>query len=179
MLFFGCACCLLLVTEQISQPEMVPVYSTLFPFLLRSTSMLRGFMCPSRRCQTLALVVAVYTTPDPLSGETPFGFAEYSVGVALKRDIERADPLVSRVLLKRDDGAADGQVRFFLQYEPNSIPQFSSWGKDVSAESGYHQRAHVDWELGTVVVADGKRDDASPDAVEGVFSSCRDLSWRR
>ena len=87
--------------------------------------------------------------------------------------------MVSRVLLKRDDGAADGQVRVFLQYEPNSIPQFSSWGKDVSAESGYHQRAHVDWELGTVVVADGKRDDASPDAVEGVFSSCRDLSWRR
>ena len=73
----------------------------------------------------------------------------------------------------------NGQVRFFLQYEPNSIPQFSSWGKDVSAESGYHQRTHVNWELGTVVVADGKRDDVSPDAVEGVFSSCRDLAWRR
>ena len=117
--------------------------------------------------------------PRPAVGGNPLGFAEYSVGVALKRDVERAHPLVSRGLLKRDDGAANGQVRFFLQYEPSSIPQFSSWGKDVSAESGYHQRAHVDWELGAVVVADGKRDDASPDAVEGVFSSCRDLSWRR
>ena len=123
MLFFGCACCLLLVTEQISQPEMVPVYSTLFPFLLRSTSMLRGFMCPSRRCQTLALVVEVYTTPDPLSGN-PLGFAEYSVGVALKRDVKRAHPLVSRVLLKRNDGAADGQVRFFSS--TNLTPFLSS-----------------------------------------------------
>ena len=82
--------------------------------------------------------------PRPAVGGNPLGFAEYSVGVALKRDVERSHPFVSRVLLKRDDGAADGQVRFFLQYEPNSIPQFSSWGKDVSAESGYHQRAHVD-----------------------------------
>ena len=117
--------------------------------------------------------------PRPAVGGNPLGLAEYSVGVALKRDVERAHPLVSRVLLKRDDGAADGQVRFFLQYEPNSISQFSSWGKVVSAEPGYHQRAHVDWELGTEIVADGKRDDASPDAVEDVFSSCRDLSWRR
>ena len=52
--------------------------------------------------------------PRPAVGGNPFGFAEYSVGVALKRDVERAHPLVSRVLLKRDDGAADGQVRFFL-----------------------------------------------------------------
>ena len=117
--------------------------------------------------------------PRPAVGGNPLGFAEYSAGVALKRDVERAHLLVSRVLLKRDDGTADGRGRFFLQYEPKSLPQFSSWGKDVSAESGYHQRAHVVWELGTVVVTDGKRDDASPDAVEGVFSSCRDLSWRR
>ena len=67
--------------------------------------------------------------PRPAVGGNPLGFAEYSVGVALKRDVERAHPLVSRVLLKRDDGAADGQVRVFLQYEPNSIPSVQQLGQ--------------------------------------------------
>ena len=47
------------------------------------------------------------------------GFAEQLIlRVALEHDVERAHPLVSRVLLERNDDASDGQMRVTdLQYE--------------------------------------------------------------
>ena len=73
VLFLGCACCLLFDRAQMSQSDTVPVYSTPFPSFRRSSSMLRGFMCPSLRYQMSASAMAAYTTPGTSSWETLSG----------------------------------------------------------------------------------------------------------
>ena len=94
------------------------------------------------------------------------GFAEQLIlRVALERDIERAHPLVSRVLFERNDNASDGQMRVIdLQHESDSVLQLGCWGEDVASEAWYNQRAEVDRELDAVAVADGERDDADADS---------------
>ena len=84
------------------------------------------------------------------------GFAEQLIlRVALEHDVERAPPLVSRVLFERNDDASDGQMRVTdLQHESDSVLQLGCWGEDVASEAWYNQRAEVDRELGAVAVAD-------------------------
>ena len=109
-----------------------------------------------------------------------FGFAEHLIlRVALEHDVERAHPLVSRVLFERNDDASDGQMRVTdLQHESDSVLQLGCWGEDVASEAWYNQRAEVDWELGTVTVVDGERDDAGVDFIGCVFPGGCDLFRR-
>ena len=95
------------------------------------------------------------------------GLAEQLIlRVALEHDVERAHPLVSRVLFGRNDDASDGQMRVTdLQHESDSVLQLGCWGEDVASEAGYNQRAEVDRELGAVAVADGERDDTGADSI--------------
>ena len=98
-----------------SQSDTVPVYSTPFPSFRRSSSMLRGFMCPSLRCQMSAAGIHVSQSlvldvgvscggvhdPKYIVVGDSFGFAEQLIlRVALEHDVERAHSLVSRVLFE-------------------------------------------------------------------------------
>ena len=108
------------------------------------------------------------------------GFAEQLIlRVALEHDVERALPLVSRVLFEQNDGASDGQMRVTeLQHESDSVLQLGCWGEDVASEAWYNQRAEVDPELGAVAVADRERDDAGADSIDCVFPGGCDLFRR-
>ena len=108
------------------------------------------------------------------------GFTEQLIlRVALEYDVERAHPLVSRVLFERNDDAIDGQMRVTdLQHESDSVLQLGCWGEDVSSEAWYNQRAEVDRESGAVVVADGERDDAGADSIDCLFPGDCDLFRR-
>ena len=103
-------------------------------------------------------------------GDSP-GFAEQRIlRGALEHDVERAHPLLLRVLFERNDDASDGQMRVTdLQQESDSVLQLGCWGEDVASEAWYNQRAEVDRELGAVTVADGERDDAGTDSIDCVF----------
>ena len=99
--------------------------------------------------------------------------------VALGHDIERAHPLVTRVLFERNDDASEGQMRVTdLQHGPDFVLQLGCWGEDVASEAWYNQRAEIDRELAAVAVADGERDDASADSIYCVFSGGCDLFRR-
>ena len=108
------------------------------------------------------------------------GFAEQLIlWVALEYDVERAHPLVLRVLFERDDDASDGQMRATdLQYESDSVLQLGCWGEDVASEVWYSQRAEVDRELGAVAAVDGERDDADTDSIDCAFPGGCDLFQR-
>ena len=108
------------------------------------------------------------------------GLAEQLIlRIALEYDVERAHPLVSRVLFERSDDASDGQMRVTdLQHESDSVLQLGCWGEDVASEAWYDQRAEVDREFGAVAVADGERDDVGADSIDCVFPGCCDLFRR-
>ena len=95
------------------------------------------------------------------------GIAEQLIlRVELEHDVERAHPLISRVLFEQNDDASDGQIRVTdLQHKSDSVLQLGCWGEDVASEAWYNQRAEVDQELGTVAVADGERDDAGANSI--------------
>ena len=99
--------------------------------------------------------------------------------VALEHDVERAHPLVSRVLFERNDDASDGQLWVTdLQHESDSVLQLGCWGEDVASEALYNQRAEVNQELGVVADADGERDNAGADSIDCVFPGGCDLFRR-
>ena len=99
--------------------------------------------------------------------------------VALEHDVERAHPVVSRVLFERNDDAFDGQIRVTdLQHEFDSVLQLGYWGEDVASEAWYNQRAEVDRKSGAVAVADGERDYAGADSIDCVFPGGCDLFRR-
>ena len=105
------------------------------------------------------------------------GFAEQLIlRVALEHDVERAHPLVSRVLFERNDDASDGLIDF--QHESDSVLQLGCWGEDVAFKAWCNQRAEVDRELGAVTVADGERDEAGVDSMNCVFAGRCDLFRR-
>ena len=108
------------------------------------------------------------------------GFAEQPIlRVALEHDVERAHPLVSRVLFERNEDAPDGQMRVTdLQHESDSVLYIGCWGKDVASEAWYNQRAEVDRELGAVAVTDGERDDTDADSIDCVFPGGCDIFRR-
>ena len=99
--------------------------------------------------------------------------------VALEHDVERAHPVVSRVLFERNDDAFDGQIRVTdLQHEFDSVLQLGYWGEGVASEAWYNQRAEVDRKSGAVAVADGERDYAGADSIDCVFPGGCDLFRR-
>ena len=118
--------------------------------------------------------------PRYIVGGDSLGFAEQLFPrVALEHDIERAHPLVSRVLFEWNDDASDGQRRVTnLQHESDSVLQLGCWGEDGTSKAWYNQRVEVDRELGAVAVADGERDDAGTDSIDCVFPSGCDLFRR-
>ena len=66
----------------------------------------------------------VHDPRDIVKGDS-LGFAvQLILRVALEHDVERAHPLVSRVLFERNDDASDGQIRVTnLQHESDSVLQ--------------------------------------------------------
>ena len=132
------------------------------------------------RCQMTASAVAAYTTPGTSSWETTSGLAEQLIlRIALEYDVERAHPLISRVLFERNGDASDGQMRVTdLQRESNSVLQLGCWGEDVASEAWYNQRAEVNRELSAVAVAYGEGDDAGADFIDCVFPGGCDLCRR-
>ena len=75
--------------------------------------------------------------PRYIVGGDSLGFAEQLIPrVALEHDIERAHPLVSRVLFEWNDDTSDGQMRVTnLQHESDSVLQLGCWGEDVTSEA--------------------------------------------
>ena len=108
------------------------------------------------------------------------GFAEQLIlRVPLEHDVERAHPLVSRVLFERNDDASDGQMWVTdLQHESDSVLQLGCWGEGVASEAWHNQRVDVDRELSAVAVADGERDDVGADSRDCVFPDGCDLFRR-
>ena len=68
------------------------------------------------------------------------GFAEQLIlRVALDHDVERAHPLVTRILFERNHDASEGQMRVTdLQHEYDSVLQLGCWGEDVASEAWYN-----------------------------------------
>ena len=128
------------------------------------------------------VVVSCGGVHDPkyiVNGDS-LGFDEQRIlRVALKHDVERTHPLVSRVLFERNDGASDGQLQVTdLQHESDYVLQLDCWGEDDASEAWHNQRAEVDRELGAVAAADDELDDAGANSIDCVFSGGCDLFRR-
>ena len=177
VLFLGCACCLLFDSccSRI-RSRCTP------PLSFLSAKEFHAAGIPVSQSSVPDVGVSCGGVHDPryiVVGDS-LGFAEQLIlRVTLENNVERAHPLVSRVLFGRNDDVSDGQIRVTdLQHESDSVLQLGCWGEDVVSEAWYNQRAEVDREVGAVAVADDERDDAGADSIYCVFSGGCDLVRR-